>query len=50
MPPPSYMPVLVALGLTIIATGMVVQFPAIVVVGFVVMIASLYAWAFEPNH
>ncbi|HET9017341.1 MAG TPA: cytochrome c oxidase subunit I [Thermomicrobiaceae bacterium] len=50
MPPPSYFPVLVALGLAVVGAGMVAQIPVVVGVGMALMIVSLYGWAFEPNH
>jgi len=50
MPPPSYFPVLVALGLATVGAGMVAQIPVIVGVGMALMVISLYGWAFEPNH
>ena len=54
MPSPSYWPLLVALGLSIIATGLLVAdsigpmaIPVFTITGLIVMIGSIYGWSFE---
>ncbi|MBX6342362.1 MAG: cytochrome c oxidase subunit 4, partial [Thermomicrobiaceae bacterium] len=49
LPPPSYFPVLAALGLALLAGGLIYT-PVMSVVGGVLLVVSLYGWAFEPIH
>jgi cytochrome c oxidase subunit 1 len=58
MPNPSYYPILVALGLFVVALGLLFQDPAIAIgllhlpllcaLGAILLVASIYGWAFEP--
>jgi hypothetical protein len=43
LPGPSYQPVALALGLTLAITGVVV-FPAVSVIGVVIVLVTLYMW------
>lgn len=47
MPSPSFFPLISALGLPIIATGLIYD-PAIVAVGAAVLVVGIYGWALEP--
>ncbi len=47
MPSPSFFPLISALGLPIIATGLIYD-PAIVAVGGAVLMVGIYGWALEP--
>jgi cytochrome c oxidase subunit 1 len=47
MPSPSFFPLITALGLPIIATGLIYD-PAIVAVGAAVLVVGIYGWALEP--
>jgi hypothetical protein len=47
MPNPSFWPALAAVGLFLIAAGFIWSF-AITAAGIVVLIGSVYNWAFEP--
>jgi len=47
MPSPSFFPLISALGLPIIATGLIYD-PAIVAVGAAVLVVGVYGWALEP--
>jgi cytochrome c oxidase subunit 1 len=47
MPSPSFFPLISALGLPIIATGLIYD-PAIVAVGGAVLVVGVYGWALEP--
>ena len=55
MPSPSYWPLLCALGLATMATGLLVSdsvgpmaIPIFAIVGLLLLIGSIYGWAFEP--
>ena len=49
MPNPSYFPVVVAVGILLLAAGLMIPpFPVVSAVGFVVMLVGIYGWAFEP--
>lgn len=58
MPNPSFYPLLVSLGLFLVALGLLFQdpgiqigllhMPLITLVGVVTLVASIYGWAFEP--
>ncbi|MDI3339526.1 MAG: cytochrome c oxidase subunit I [Sphaerobacter sp.] len=50
LPLPSYFPVMVALGLTIAAAGMVWLIWPVVGVGLAVTLIGVVGWAIEPNH
>ena len=43
LPGPSYQPVVLAFGLTLAITGVVI-FPAISVIGLVIVLVTLYMW------
>ena len=43
LPGPSYQPVVLAFGLTIAITGVVI-FPALTVIGLVIVVVTLYMW------
>jgi hypothetical protein len=43
LPGPSYQPVVLAFGLTIAITGVVI-FPALTVIGLVIVLVTLYMW------
>ncbi len=47
MPTPSYYPVLLAAGLTLIAGGLLSHI-SVSVIGGIVSLAAIYSWAFEP--
>ena len=47
MPDPSYMPLIAALGLPLIAVGLLYSY-AIVAVGALVLVVGLYGWVYEP--
>jgi cytochrome c oxidase subunit 1 len=58
MPNPSYYPILVSLGLFVVALGLLFQDPSITIgllhlpvitaLGVFLMVAAIYGWAFEP--
>jgi hypothetical protein len=55
MPSPSYWPLLCALGLAIMASGLLVadvvgpiSIPIFAIVGLLLLIGSIYGWSFEP--
>jgi hypothetical protein len=56
MPSPSYWPLLCALGLFLMATGLLVAdfikdpiaIPIFLIVGLLLLIGSIYGWSFEP--
>jgi hypothetical protein len=55
MPSPSYWPLFCAVGLAIMATGLLVAdaigpmaIPIFAIVGVLIVIASIYGWSFEP--
>jgi cytochrome c oxidase subunit 1 len=48
MPSPSYWPVVVALALPIIATGLIYSH-LVAVAGGVVLLLGIYGWALEPG-
>ncbi len=47
MPSPSYFPVLVALGLVVAASGLLLTM-ALVPVGILLLLAGIFGWSFEP--
>jgi cytochrome c oxidase subunit 1 len=47
MPSPSFFPLIAAIGLPIIATGLIYD-AAIVAVGVAVLVVGVYGWALEP--
>jgi len=47
MPSPSFFPLIAAIGLPIIATGLIYD-AAIVAVGVAVLVVGIYGWALEP--
>jgi cytochrome c oxidase subunit I len=49
MPSPSYMPLLAALGMPIIAYGVVYRWWGMLLGGALVVITGLYGWVFEPG-
>jgi cytochrome c oxidase subunit 1 len=49
LPSPSYFPVIASLGLPIMAYGMIYRTYAVVVVGALFLVGSLYAWGLEPS-
>ncbi len=49
MPAPSYWPLVAALGLPLIAYGLIYEW-GLLVAGGLVMIAGLYGWAMEPSE
>ena len=49
MPNPSYFPVIVAVGILLLAAGLMIPpFPVVSVLGVVVMFVGIYGWTFEP--
>jgi cytochrome c oxidase subunit 1 len=55
MPSPSYWPLLVAVGLFVMAGGLLVSeavgtvaIPIFAIVGVLIVFASIYGWSFEP--
>jgi cytochrome c oxidase subunit 1 len=48
MPSPSYWPVLLALGLPIMAYGIIFT-RVLIVIGGVIVLLSMFAWALEPS-
>jgi hypothetical protein len=55
MPSPSYWPLLCALGLFLMASGLLVAdavgpvaIPIFSIVGFLLLVGSIYGWSFEP--
>ncbi len=48
MPSPSYYPLLVAVGLPIIAYGLMYKTWFVAVIGALITVASVYGWALEP--
>jgi cytochrome c oxidase subunit 1 len=49
LPSPSFYPIIVAVGLPIIAYGMIYKTYLVSVVGGLIMLGALYAWALEPS-
>jgi len=49
MPPSSVWPMLSALGMTLLMSGMVFGW-WVGIPGLVLMLVGLYSWAFEPCH
>ena len=47
MPTPSFYPLIVAVGLTLIAGGLISHL-AVTIIGGILAIAAIYGWAFEP--
>jgi cytochrome c oxidase subunit 1 len=48
MPSPSYWPLLVAIGLPIIAYGLMYKAWYVAAIGGLITLASIYGWALEP--
>jgi hypothetical protein len=55
MPSPSYWPFLCALGLAIMASGLLladsfgsITIPIFAILGLLLLIGSIYGWSFEP--
>jgi hypothetical protein len=55
MPSPSYFPAMIALGLFIMASGLLVAdaigplaIPVFAIVGFLIVVGGIYGWSFEP--
>jgi len=48
MPTPSYYPLLVALGLPVIAYGLMYKSWFVALIGAIITVASIYGWALEP--
>ena len=49
MPNPSYFPVIVAVGILMLAAGLMIPpFPVVSALGLLVMFVGIYGWAFEP--
>jgi cytochrome c oxidase subunit 1 len=48
MPSPSYYPTVAALGLPLIAYGLIFQ-PLLIAVGAVILLVGVYGWALEPS-
>ena len=48
MPSPSYYPLLAAIGLPIIAYGLLYKTWYVAVIGALITLASVYGWALEP--
>ncbi len=49
MPSPSYWPLVAAFGAPVIAYGQIYRFWAVSIVGLVVLLGGIYAWALEPS-
>lgn len=49
MPAPSYWPIVVAAGITVVAVGFLIH-PIVVVAGVLIVIASIIAWGMEESH
>jgi cytochrome c oxidase subunit 1 len=49
LPSPSYFPMIASMGLPIMAYGMIYRTYAVVVIGALFLIGSLYAWGLEPS-
>ena len=49
LPGPSYHPVVLAFGLTLAITGVVI-FPAISVIGLVIVLATIYMWVRDTRR
>ena len=49
LPSPSFYPIIVSVGLPIIAYGMIYKAYLVSVVGGIIMLMGLYAWALEPS-
>ncbi len=49
LPSPSFYPIIVSFGLPIIAYGMTYKAYLVSVVGAIIMLTGLYAWALEPS-
>ena len=47
MPTPSYYPVLLSMGITLIAGGLVSHI-SVSIIGGILALFSIYSWAFEP--
>ncbi len=47
MPNPSYFPIVIALGILVAVSGLMIH-PAVTVLGAVVMLIGIYGWSFEP--
>ena len=49
MPSPSYYPLVAAFGLPIIAYGQIYRVWIVSIIGLLLLLGGLYAWAFEPS-
>ena len=49
LPGPSYQPVVLAFGLTLVVTGVVI-FPALTVIGLVIVLVTLYMWVRDTRR
>jgi cytochrome c oxidase subunit 1 len=49
LPSPSFYPLVASLGLPVIAYGMIYSAYYVAVIGAVILLAGLYAWAMEPS-
>ena len=49
LPGPSFQPVVLAFGLTLVVTGVVI-FPALTVIGLVIVLVTLYMWVRDTRR
>jgi cytochrome c oxidase subunit I len=49
LPSPSYFPLVAALGLPVLGYGMVYKVWVVAVLGGIITLSAIYAWAFEPS-
>ena len=49
LPPPSYWPVVLAMGILVFFYGWFIH-PAVNVLGLLIVLMSIYAWVYEPGH
>jgi cytochrome c oxidase subunit 1 len=49
LPSPSYFPFIAAIGLPVIAYGMVYSAYVVAAIGGLIFLAAVYAWTFEPS-
>jgi hypothetical protein len=49
MPSPSYFPLVASFGLPVIAYGMIYRAWIVSIIGAVIVLVGLYAWAIEPS-
>jgi cytochrome c oxidase subunit 1 len=48
MPDPSYFPIIVAIGMFVMACGLIITNYWICLLGFAILFAGIYGWSFEP--